>query len=74
MQTKISKPGTLVSSTEWTIDGKVQTKDLHSSVIKFCSGLPVYRLKETTKDNWEIEEKERSNNGIVLVISKWQIV
>ena len=62
VQTRISKPGTLVSSTEWTLDRKVQTKDLQPSVAKFCAGLPVYRLKEITKDNWEIEEKERSSN------------
>ena len=67
MRTRIPKPETLVSSTEWTPDKKLEAKELHPTVVNFCAGLSVYRLKEITKDNWEIEENERSSNGILYV-------
>ena len=55
-----------MSSTDWTLDKKLETKELHPSVAKFCAGLSVYRLKESTKDTWKIEEKERSSNGNIV--------
>lgn len=67
MRTRIPKPETLVSSTKWTPDKKLEAKELHPTVVNFCAGLSVYRLKEITKDNWGIEENERSSNGILYV-------
>ncbi len=60
-RTKIAE--TLVSSTEWAIDGQLEAKDLHPAVVKFCSGLPVYRVKVISKGNIEIEPEERPSNG-----------
>jgi hypothetical protein len=48
------KQGTLTSSSEWTYDKLLKQKDLSPSVVKFCAGLPVYRLKEITNDDWEM--------------------
>ncbi|CAB4037045.1 Hypothetical predicted protein, partial [Paramuricea clavata] len=62
MRTQISKPETVVTTSEWTPDKKLEPKQLHPTVVKFCAGLPVYRLKEITKDNWEIEENKKSDN------------
>ncbi|CAB4035726.1 Hypothetical predicted protein, partial [Paramuricea clavata] len=62
MRTQISKPETVVTTSEWTPDKKLEAKKLHPTVVKFCAGLPVYRLKEITKDNWEIEENKKSDN------------
>ena len=80
MPTRIQKAGKLVSSTEWTLDKQLEAKDLHPTVVKFCAGLSVYRLKKITKDNIEIEQEERSSNGkesenvllhVVLDIREW---
>ncbi len=50
--------------TRWTIDKQLETKDLHPTVAKFCSGLPVYRLKEITKENREMkQELQRPSRG-----------
>jgi hypothetical protein len=46
MRTRIPKPETLVSSTKWTPDKKLEAKELHPTVVNFCAGLSVYRLKE----------------------------
>ncbi len=46
MQTRIQKAGKLVSSTKWTLDKQLEAKDLHPTVVKFCAGLSVYRLKK----------------------------
>ena len=61
VQARIQKAGTLVSSTEMSIDRQMEGKDLHPIVIKFCAGFPVYRLKEMSKDSIEIEQEERSS-------------
>lgn len=45
---------TVVSSSEWTLHKRLKQKDLDPSVVKFCAGLPVYRLKEINDDDWEI--------------------
>ena len=63
MQARIQKAGILVSSTKWTIDKQLEAKDIHLTVVKFCTGLSVYRLKEIAKDNIDIEPEERSRNG-----------
>jgi hypothetical protein len=61
MHGRIKKSGTLLISTEWAINKKLEAKDLHPAVVKFCAGLPVYLLKEITEDNWAIEQEERTN-------------
>ncbi len=80
IQARIQKAGIMVSSTEWTIDKQLEAKDLHPTVVKFCAGFSVYRLKEVTKDSWKIEEESGSGNGkeseivllqVVLDIREW---
>ena len=80
MHNRFQEPGMLLSSTEWAIDKQLEAKDLHPTVVKFCAGLSVYRLKKITKDNIEIEQEERSSNGkesenvllhVVLDIREW---
>ncbi|XP_028407359.1 uncharacterized protein LOC114529981 [Dendronephthya gigantea] len=44
------KPSVRVSSTEWTIDEKLDPRDLEPAVAKFCRDLPVYSLKEASKN------------------------
>ncbi|XP_028408156.1 uncharacterized protein LOC114530742 [Dendronephthya gigantea] len=47
----------LVSSTEWTIDKQLVKKNLNPTVAKFCGDLPVYSLREITKDGNDIDSK-----------------
>jgi hypothetical protein len=47
---RIRKDSTMVSSSEWTYDKRLNEKDLHPSVVKFCAGLPIYSLKERSRD------------------------
>ena len=47
---RLQQKNTIVSSSEWTFDKRLNEKDLHPSVVKFCDGLPIYRLKERPKD------------------------
>ena len=68
MRGQIQKPGTMVRSSGWALDKQLEDKYLHPSVIRFCAGLPVYRLKEITEDNWKFEQEEKSSNGKNLQI------
>lgn len=45
--TRLKVRNMLVSSSEWTLDKRIERKHIHPSVFKFCAGLPVYRLRET---------------------------
>lgn len=63
MRGQFQKPGTMTRSSGWAVDKRLKDEYLHSSVIRFCAGLPVYRLREITEDNWEIEEEDKSSNG-----------
>ena len=65
MHGRNKKPDVLLRSTQWAIGEKLEIKDLRviPSVLKFCAGFPVYRLKEINKDNVEIEEEETYSNG-----------
>ena len=65
MRGRFEKVGTLVRSSEWVIDKKLDAKDLHPTVIKFCAGFPVYRMKDITEDNKEMEVFE---NGSYIVL------
>ncbi|XP_028408161.1 uncharacterized protein LOC114530746 isoform X1 [Dendronephthya gigantea] len=38
------------SSSEWIIDKRLETKDLKPQVLKFCGRLPVYSMKEISKN------------------------
>ncbi|XP_028408164.1 uncharacterized protein LOC114530747 [Dendronephthya gigantea] len=38
------------SASEWTIDKRLETKYLKPQVVKFCGTMPVYSMKEITKD------------------------
>ena len=53
---RIRKGSMLVSSSQWTFDKQLEQKNVDPSVIKLCTGFPVYRLKEITKDDWAIEK------------------
>ncbi|XP_028408160.1 uncharacterized protein LOC114530744 isoform X2 [Dendronephthya gigantea] len=50
----------LVSSTEWTIDKQLVKKYLNPTVATFCGDLPVYSLKEITKDGNDQSQRKRT--------------
>ncbi|XP_028408158.1 uncharacterized protein LOC114530743 isoform X2 [Dendronephthya gigantea] len=56
----------LVSSTEWTIDKQLVKKYLNPTVAKFCGDLPVYSLKEITKDGNDTDSKEKRKTNFQL--------
>ena len=41
----------VLSSTEWTIDRRLKRKEISPSIAKFCTGFPVYLLKEVIDDD-----------------------
>ena len=47
---RIQQQSTMVSSSEWTFDKRLNEKDLPPTVVRFCAGLPIYRLKKRSKD------------------------
>ena len=58
---QIQQSDTMVRSSGWAYDKQLEVEYLHPSIIRFCAGLSVYRLREITEDNWEIEQKEPVN-------------
>ena len=70
---RLQQKNTIVTSSEWTFDKRLNEKDLYPSVVKFCAGLPIYRLKERPKDwvimqgmNDTISRKKRQASGFQL--------
>ena len=60
----------MIKSSRWALDKQLKDEYLHPSVMRFCAGLPVYRLREITDDNWEIEQEvEKSSAGKNLQIT-----
>ena len=56
---RIQQQSTMVSSSEWIFDKRLNEKDLPPSVVRFCAGFPIYRLKKRSKD-WVVMQ----GNGI----------
>ena len=47
-------------------DKRPKLKDLNPLVVKFCAGLPVYRLKEVTNDEWEmVQGNDKTDISVV---------
>lgn len=64
MREQIQRPDTAVKrSSGWAVDKQLKDEYLHPSIIRFCAGFPVYRLREIIEGNWEIEEEGKSGNG-----------
>ena len=60
---RIQQQSTMVSSSEWIFDKQLNEKDLPPSVVRFCAGLPIYRLKKRSKD-WAVKQ----GNGMEWLI------
>lgn len=48
-------------------DKRPKLKDLNPLVVKCCAGLPVYRLKEVTNDDWEMVQGNGKTDISVVV-------
>ena len=72
MRGQIQQPSTMTRSSGWALDRQLEDEYLHPSVMRFCAGLPVYRLREITEDNWEIEQEvENPSNGKNYKLLSW---